>query len=221
MKNAGAAVEDAWRESAAFDVTPEDYRRAFALAIASEGGRDPSFRAVFLRRAWTWWQWALGLAILGGALWVAYQYSDDEPLRGTAWEALVIAGKVTLLMTPAALVLAAADAARASGWRRRFAAEQAAWKRSTRMRVRWNETAFMRTGAQGFGSFAWTGLHAWLDAPHALVVFTAMHDPIPIPHGALAPDDLVNLRALLRAAEVPEAWTALSAQQRGLRRVFR
>ncbi|MES2442612.1 MAG: hypothetical protein V4574_07255 [Pseudomonadota bacterium] len=105
--------------------------------------------------------------------------------------------------------------------RRHFPRAHAEWKRPTRMRVRWNDATLMIAGAQGFGSFAWNGLHAWLDAPGELVVFTGMFDPVPIPHGALAADDLANLRAQLAAAEVPAAWTALSAQQQGLKRVFR
>jgi hypothetical protein len=221
MGSPGKAAADEERESAAFDVTPADYRRAFALAIASEGGRDPSFWAVFFARAWRWWQWGLAFAIAGGALWIGFEYRDDEPLLGAGWQALVIAGKLVLAMTPPALLLAALGAGSASGWRKRFPKQAAAWKRPTRMRILWNEATLMRAGAHGFGSFAWGGLHAWLDAPDELVVFTAMYDPIPIPHAALAPDDLVNLRALLRAAEVPRAWAALSARQRGLLRVFR
>jgi hypothetical protein len=78
------------------------------------------------------------------------------------------------------------------------------------MRVRWNGAALMLAGERGFGSFAWNGLYAWFDAADELVIFTAMLGPVPIPHAALAADDLDDLRTRLAGAEVPQTWEPLT-----------
>lgn len=216
-----AVAESAWRESAAFDVTIADYRRAFALGVASDRRPAPPFWPIFRQAAWRLWRWALAFAIFGGLAWLGYRYDPDEPIRGLAWEALVLAGHVLLPVTPVVLLMAGAQAWNLSRWRRGFPERQAAWKRPARMRVRWNDAALVRAGTHGFGSFAWAGLHSWIDAPDELVVFTAMLDPIPIPHAALTAGDLADLRVRLAGAEVPDVWMAMSARQQGLLRVFR
>lgn len=209
-----------WRESAAFDVAVADYRRAFALAIASDPSKGPSRSAVLRAFAGPLLIWlTIGVAalILVGVLF---------RLRGVS--SLGSVGMVRDTATPMLLGMGVMGLALGlfRAWvlitaRRHFPVAGAERKRPTRMRVRWNDSLLVRAGAQGFGSFAWTGLYAWLDTPDELLLFTAMLDPLPIPHAALAPGDLDDLRARLTGAQVPAAWKALSAQQRGLRQVFR
>ena len=221
MDDRGAETGEAWRESAAFDVTVADYRRAYALGIASVDAPLPRFWRLLWQSARWYWGRLMGVAAAVAALCAAYFMLLTDPGITAVVDALAIGAKAALVMTGLALALAGSNAWNAWSSYRHFPRLQAQWKRPTRMRVRWNATALVLAGEAGFGSFAWHGLFAWIDAPDTLVVFTAMRDPVPIPHAALAAGDLDDLRQRLTAAEVPAEWSWHGDRMGGLQRVFR
>lgn len=220
---------EAARESAAFDVTVEDYRRAFAYAIATSPEPRAPRLSELLAEMKLYWLVGAGVGVLSAALWAFFSiapYGDaawslESPhLRKLLFDLLRLTGTVVVVMVPVGLLTASALTWDARGARRRFPAERAAWKRPGRMRVGWGEAGLVLVGEEGFGSFGWNQLHAWLDAPGELVIFTGVYDPVPVPHAALAADDLDDLRHRLFAAEVPQAWRPMSGEELGLKRVF-
>jgi hypothetical protein len=75
MGNSVGAIGGDERESAAFVVSVADYRRAFAMAVASSRSEGPSFRAMFrpsIRK--NWWSGTL-VGLIGGVVWGAWVYS--------------------------------------------------------------------------------------------------------------------------------------------------
>lgn len=210
---------EAW-ESAPFAVNAEDYRRAFAWAVATLP-QPPPFRGEWMHRAVRAWIAGSLIGLLGAAVWGVQAFADYRmaPWQGVA-EIGRIAGGAALLMVPAALIVSLYQSWDARGWRRRFPRERAAWKRPGRMRIRWSDAGLVLAGQEGFGSVGWNRLHTWIDAPDALVIFTAPFDPVPVPHAALGTDGLDDLRHRLHAAEVPQAWRPMSGEALGLKRVF-
>lgn len=219
---------DLGRESAAFDVSVEDYRRAFALAIESWPGREPSFGSRLLARLRAAW---LPPLLLGGFAFLAIVAPPllampdhvATALRDTEWlgEAFWLSAKLAGIMAGFMLLGGLYSAWDEGGLRKRFPKERAAWKRPQRMRIRWDSAGLTLAGQEGFGNFAWRTLHCWIDAPGELVIFTAPNDPVPVPNTALGEGDLEDLRVCLRGAEVPEEWLPMSDGDRQLKQVFR
>lgn len=220
----GVQIEGEWRESAAFDVTVADYRAAFALAAASDRTPPEPYRHA-LRRTLGPNLFLGGLiGVLAGIALIS-QESSADPMDSGAMAALGNAiwgaGIGMALVVPVVLLLAAFGHWDARRWRRRFPRQQAEWKRPRRLRVRWGDTGLMVAGSEGFGSVAWPMLYGWLEGRGVLVIFTDMLEPVPIPHAALAPGDLDDLRARLAGAGIPPGWSLQAEETRALRRVFR
>lgn len=212
--------DDMGRESAAFDVSTEDYRRAFALAMASWPEPVPRYGLrLRYRLALDQRNTKLLILLVAGAAF-ASRFSVDF-IAQTLAPALAFAVKAACV-TFAGLVLIAVYGAWDDGRsRKRFPKERAAWKRPQRMRVRWDAAGLTLAGQEGFGNVAWRTLHAWLDAPGELVIFTAPYDPVPVPHAALGEGDLEDLRICLTGADVPRAWQPMSDADQRLKQVFR
>lgn len=209
------------RESAPFAIGVEDYRRAFALAMASWVVPEPSFGTRLKTKFAQPWVGPLLIvtvpAVAGGA---AFQQLHPfyMPLLAEMILSMVVlfgAGWIASLLL--ILVFQAWDE---GGERRRFPRQQAAWKRPQRLRMRWDTTGLMLAGEEGFSSLGWSALHAWIDAPGELVIFTAMRDPVPVPHAALTRQELDDLRRRLTEREVPAAWYPDSEDAAGLKQVF-
>jgi hypothetical protein len=223
MRGSESDGEGVWRESAAFNVTIEDYRAAFAAALATDTTPLPPFGRTMRAAAFRAWWAGSGAAAVGGLflVWPAIRGGEVFYEAGMALHMLAIAGVGALVVVPLALFAGVMDARHKRGWRGNFARDHTQWKVPTRLRIRWNDKSLMLVGSAGFGSFAWGGLYGWLDRADRLILFTAMLDPVPVPHAALAPGDLDSLRALLTAAEVPADWQANRGGTQHLQRVFR
>ena len=203
------------RESATFDVSIADYRRAFALAVAAWPDPIPPFAArVRARLEMDWRVRAVLLASLG-----ALALGWLVPFPGRTGQLLWLGGVIGAGTAALTLLLALVGAWDDRGMRRRFPREQAAWKCPQRMRIRWDDSGLTLAGREGFGSFGWHMLFSWIDAADELVIFTGMRDPVPVPHAALARDDLEDLRR--RLAVVPQGWRLASDEDQRLTRMFR
>lgn len=217
----GPSADEGWRESAPFAVSVADYRRAFALAVATDPTPPMPVGAVVRARFVRDWILAAAIGAAVSGFMGLRDYLDHGDMVHAAWQAAWALGWVALLAVPGVLAIELLHVWDARGWRRRFPREASEWKRPARMRVRWNAATLVLAGERGFGSFAWSGLYARLDAPDTLILFTDMHDPVPIPYAALTPDDLADLRMRLDQGEVPTHWSAQPDEVRGLQRVFR
>lgn len=221
MDGERGGAEDAQRESAAFDVSVEDYRRAFAWAIATVPQAPPPTLAQRFAAARAYWVVGTIVGVLGSVVWaVNNMVRFAMPPWEVAVEVVPVTLGVALAMMPAALAVSVFQNWDARGWQRRFPRERAAWKRPGRMRISWDAAGLMLTGPEGFRSFRWNMIHAWLDAPEVLVIFTAPFDPVPVPHGTVSADDLNDLRHRLHDAGAPQYWQSLSSEVLGLKRVF-
>ncbi len=213
--------EEGAGESAPFAATVEDYRRAFAYAIATLPEAPPPTLRARLASARDYWVVGSLVGLLGSAVWAI---NSIFRFGMAPWEVVLEVGPaaigVALAMAPAALIVSQVQNWDARGWRRRFPRERAAWKRPGRMRIRWSDTGLVVAGQEGFASFGWNLIHAWIDAPAMLVIFTGVYDPVPLPHAALAPEALDDLRRRLHAAGVPQQWRPMSGEALGLKRVF-
>lgn len=211
--------DDSWRESASFDVSPEACRAAFERAVASDSTPQPRVWPELRRTAIRTALVVTGILILGLGVHLLPAF-EAESFESLDYGIFYGAALAELVIVPIAILLSWRQVYYARNWRKHQPALWAQYKRPRRLRIRWNAKSLMVVSREGFVTYGWTSVHAALDERQELLLFPEMLDPVPVPHAALAPGDLEDLRARLAEGEVPGHWQLQADETRSLKRVF-